>query len=134
MRKVLICEHLTAEIQNRADLLGIGELIIGVPPIMVGAIGSTPLPVVVVESATQPYTFLLTANAMLISKAELDALVDLPARTQLPFIGNRVTTLEQVMTTKIALTDPKIILIDTLKAEVDLLKTKVTTIEGKLPK
>ena|SRR4030042_828978 len=103
MRRVLVCEKLTSSLESKAEALGIPEISVGVPPIMSGAIKGTTLPCVVVESATNPYSFLYVRPLSQVSKEELAGLSDL-APTQEDTVFNLQAFMEQAR--------PKLVLVD----------------------
>ena len=97
MRKVLVCENVTTAIETLADNLGITEIIEGMPSIIPEVIKTLPLPIVVVESATNPYVFLFAAKADEVDKVMLDSLIDLVELPQEKPLSERVLALENIV-------------------------------------
>jgi hypothetical protein len=91
MRKVIICDNLTSDIYLSAQALEIPEIITGIPLILKTFLQGINLPCVVVESSNHPRTYLFAKNMATTTKAEIDAVVDLPPIIPAPSTVDKLT-------------------------------------------
>jgi len=119
MRKVLVCNNITQTIRNKAEALGISEIAVGVPPVMAGALKDFSLPAVVVESANNPYAFLLAVSVDNTSREQIDALVDIEP----------VATTPSEFETFMVDAQPKVVLIDDHEAKLADLEARLRALE-----
>lgn len=121
MRKVLVCQKITQTIKTKAEQLGIPEIIVGIPPVMAGALKDVTLPAVVVESANNPYAFLLAISVGNTSKEQIDALVDIEP----------VTPAKSEFETFMLNAQPKLVLVNDHEAKLADLEARLKALEEK---
>ena len=95
MRKIIVCEKITPDIEEQASALGIGEIVQGLPAIY-GDLKDLALPAVIVESSNGPQNILLAKTLGQVSKIQLASLLDLPAAIT-KSLEERITLLENTV-------------------------------------
>lgn len=124
MRKVIVCDKITATIKTKATQFGIAEITVGIPPVMAGALKDVSLPAIVLESATHPHTFLLAKSLADTSPDEINQLQDLDKIPEAP----DVVTLHDLIAKDVT---PKLVLIDDHEARLADLESRLKALEGK---